>query len=58
MEKRIADMIDMQLKCSVSDINFVFAVSQQENFIEKEFENIPSKCEKCRGQKCNQFADR
>ena len=57
MEKRIADLIDLQLKCSVCDINFVFAVSQQENFIEKEFENIPSKCEKCRGQKCNQFAD-
>ena len=57
MEKRIADLIDIQLECSVCDINFVFAVSQQENFIEKEFENIPSKCEKCRGQKCNQFAD-
>ena len=56
-EKKIADLTNMQLKCSTCDMYFESTVSQQETFIKKEFENIPSKCEKCRGQNCNQFTD-
>ena len=57
MKKKTVDLTSMQLKCSTCDMYFEFTVSQQETFIEKGFENIPSKCEKCRGQKCNQFTD-
>lgn len=56
-EKQIADLIDLQLKRSTCGIDFIFAVSQQANFTEKEFESVPSKCEKYNGQRCNQFAD-